>query len=410
MDKTNRALFVLFSVLSLVHFIILPLGDTVAFSLYAVILLFFTRLRIENLVYCILFLLPLENFFKFNEGTISFVTVFLAITLIIISLKLFKCISINNVLFTFSIFSVMLLRVFFLDNSNNIIIFRFLVNFNIILILLNYSKKFLVKTLYKGIWFYIYGTIVLLVLTVLNFFSKYGVSAYLSSRMYGFNGDDPNYISSYVCISIVFLLFKICQRVNTLQNGLLSMVLFIGGLLTQSRGFIIGLIPGILYFIKVLTYKFKTRSMLVTLMLISVFSIMQRDFIFTILEQLYYRTLSGDDISSGRLEIWGRYITYLCENPFQLLWGNVHLFNDYHRAHNIFIGAMTEEGILIFLIEIIFYVYIYMRLKIKRFSKEGLVMLITILLVYQFINATLLNVFLYSIIMTMSYVKEHELH
>ena len=389
----------------LLHYFFMPTGSIFLFVFYAIGLFLMVARNVDSILYAILFFLPLENYFKFSEGTLSFVTIVIILAMILYIFKYWKAIKINNIVFSFVAFIVILLRTFFLDGNTSMILFRLIINFNIILILGNVSKEKLIKTLYNGIDYFVLGALSLCIVTCVRFVNTYGFTGVLNRRMYGFNGDDPNYMASYICIAMTFVIIKDIGKNGKYNKLFLVLVFLLTGILTQSRGFFLGIIPGILFLLYKIIKNINKIQVLVAITVVFVILFIERNYLFQLLDQVLTRFRVDDEVSSGRIIIWGNYLQYFKNNPLEILWGNIYLSNEYHRAHNVIIGAFTEEGLLMAIVELCYYFYIKSQLKVKALSERGVIILASIFIVYQFINATLLNVFFYSIMLEFSLVK-----
>lgn len=394
---SERLLNLFLIAITFTHLITITNSSIEILIAYAIGIAFFASIKTKYLFYAILFVAPLENFFKISAHSISLMTIIIIIGFSIIALKNLNHIGRKNIFFSFIFIIVMLIRTLFDDSANNGVLFRLLLNFNIIIIMLNASKDEFKSIIEDGIEYYIKGVLALSVIYIYKGITEYGIIEIFTRRLYGYNNDDPNFTASYICIAIAIIIVKYIAKEQKFYMLISCVFLLFTGLLTQSRGFVIGLIPVCIFFAEILFKCHGKIKILLPLLAVTIFFILEKDYIEELVNHIIYRFVNDDEISTGRFVIWKEYITYMKNHPTKFLIGNIRLENDYHRSHNLLLGAISEEGFLVTLIEIAYYFSIGKEM-ITHINKEKCTVISSALLVYMFINASLINVFFYTII------------
>lgn len=173
------------------------------------------------------------------------------------------------------------------------------------------------------------------------------VNGVRSMRFSGLNYD-PNYYSIGVII-VIFLCLRLFfnKEGNSLFLGGLITSLVVFGFTSYSKMFLLSILLLAVIFI---LYRMKSPKQLLTTF-ISVLIIggvfywweNQSGYLGTILERL-----SGDDISTGRFDIWKRYLEYILDSPSTLIFGDG-LGSPYylsHGPHNAYIELIFFLGII----------------------------------------------------------------
>lgn len=174
----------------------------------------------------------------------------IAISSIFLILVFLKFLFQGKLVFSISIAIKLLLYLLFstithyLNNSDYSIIFteiRIISNFLLAVSVLNQviANKIYINELEDS---FVYGTLLVIIFSVIYLLLK---SVVINEfRLRSINGD-PNYLG--VCITFSILILSQDLKEFSISNSLLVIFLFIAGLLTQSRGFIVMVFPLILY-------------------------------------------------------------------------------------------------------------------------------------------------------------------
>ena len=173
------------------------------------------------------------------------------------------------------------------------------------------------------------------------------VNGVRSIRFSGLNYD-PNYYSIGVII-VIFLCLRLFfnKEGNRLLLGSLIASLVVFGFISYSKMFLLSVLLLAVIFV---LYRMKSPKHLITTFIsVLVIGVMfywwanQSGYLGTMLERLL-----GDDISTGRFDIWAGYIEYIWSSPMTLLFGDG-LGSSYylsHGPHNAYIELIFFLGIL----------------------------------------------------------------
>ena len=192
-------------------------------------------------------------------------------------------------------------------------------------------------------------------------------------RLAGF-GDDPNYLSIYILISISFsLLF--CRSSNKVFLLSLNIVLlFVLGLLTSSKMFILCLFLIVFAFLAstiIYINKKASNALVIILCIIAVVVLFLFDKVVILINKVVGRfgesifdssSFSLDTFSTGRIDIINHYLSEANSNLFSILFGrgiNYNLFyssylGDYRAVHNTYLDVYLSWGIVGTVLFIIF--------------------------------------------------------
>lgn len=191
-------------------------------------------------------------------------------------------------------------------------------------------------------------------------------------RTFRFSGlyYDPNYYSISAIFVIFFCLYLFFNKdVNRILLGALVLTFSIFGCLSYSKMFLIALVFVAIIFI--FRQMKSLRSGIFAILAIGVISIL----FFTLSDNFYYwitmqeRFSAGEDISTGRFEIWGNYLTYIFNSPKVLLVGDGLSAEPYqgYGAHNTPIEFLYYIG----LVGLLIYVATVLGIiKSNRFTLE----------------------------------------
>jgi len=173
------------------------------------------------------------------------------------------------------------------------------------------------------------------------------VNGVRSLRFSGLNYD-PNYYSIGVII-VIFLCLRLFfkKEGNRMLLGSMIASLVVFGFISYSKMFLLSIL---LLSVVFMFYRMKSPKQLLTTLVSTVFIVglfywwaENSGYLSTILERL-----SGDDISTGRFEIWERYLEYIWNSPMTLLFGDG-LGSPYylsHGPHNAYIELVFFLGII----------------------------------------------------------------
>lgn len=193
-----------------------------------------------------------------------------------------------------------------------------------------------------------------------------GVQSYRFSGLYL----DPNYYS----VSVVFAL-TLCTLLfingdgNRVMLGLIISALTVFGFISYSKMFLIVVIIAILIF--VIGAVKPPRRLIITLITFFIGGIIllnwmkNGDYLSVMSERLF-----GEEISSGRFEIWTSYLHYIKNSPITLLLGDG-LKAEYLEVggpHNTAIETVYFIGLLggLLFLFILITIFLYRKIKMKR--------------------------------------------
>lgn len=387
-------------------------GASPFYFLGAVILTAVFAVRSDLAGFCMLFtLLPLENMLRMEGAPFSLVT--LVIVILLIKLILNREFRMDLVMVTVAIAMLFLLGIYtvlyglFFDFDN----LRFMVNMIYVssLVLL-YRKGFMANVLQIS-KFFIWGAFLLLVFSLIHTVWNLNIDL-LTVRLYGLR-EDPNYIAVTFSIATSLILISLYQkRMNPLIGNGLILFFFVGILLTQSRGGLLAFSPNLIFFVFLLL-KGSRRQLFTTLGLmafVAFFINKNQLFVDSAVENVMGRIDRLDsDAGSGRLEIWQAYMDLYSRDIGQFLLGPY--VNVYPQAgegitvaHNLVLGTIAKSGgiNMIFILAAIFHIAGMIRKASEnvKLSMLGLLPLVTMLVGYFFLDAVLINVFLYMLVLS----------
>lgn len=205
---------------------------------------------------------------------------------------------------------------------------------------------------------FLLGCVVMTVLALLNFY--YFDLNY--DRMRPVEGD-PNYLSLYLCVCIALLFLWIFEgKVEGVKLILLCVTAFlfiVGGLLSQSRGFIVAFVPVVVYLFLQLPKRLGRKPLLVILFIvllcITMYLLMngQNSPIDEVIARFTSENTSG---GSGRTTIWMTYIRAwssdlgmfflgVPQTALGDLWSKV-ATGGVVAVHNLYLELLCQQGFL----------------------------------------------------------------
>lgn len=375
---------------------------TLFYYLTSFILILIFIISDENKAFTLLFfLLPFENMLRISDQFQSIVTYLIAINLFKLLIrrrfKVPKVSVIISIVFLVNLLlgGILFLRIF---PSKNI---RFITN-SIYIIMLIYDKKFInAKNGITCSEYFINGCIIFLFMSVVYSIDVQGIDI-LKQRLYGIQ-EDPNYIAINFSVSLSLLLIIFNRSEIKFKYFITkSITLLIGILLTQSRGAIVSLIPYILFLVISLMKQNKGRLALLvgsTFIYLAIFKIdLDNSFIENVSSR--FGRISTDG-GSSRVQIWLYYIDIFSTNLGQLLFGldNFKHTGFFPSAHSMILGGIASSGLINMFVMLYFYYYAKLNIVKEKISLQYVVPILTMFFGYFFLDALLINVFFYIVIL-----------
>lgn len=247
---------------------------------------------------------------------------------------------------------------------------------------------------------FLLGCVILLLLSLVNFFF-FDLSY---NRMRPINGD-PNYLSLYLAVgaSISFLRLSYCSNSGRrIVFSIIWLFLFLaGGMLTQSRGFVVAIAPLVLLLtLKTCSFIIERPLLAFFIIILSIVAVitlvMTQDNLF---EALYSRFISEETAGgSGRTLIWITYfqkwassLQYLFFGVPQSALGNLRFeinSGEIIAVHNLYLEVILQYG-LIFATAYFASVMILMKSFIGSIRPIGCIAILTLFLGYLFLSGAL---------------------
>jgi len=227
---------------------------------------------------------------------------------------------------------------------------------------------------------------------------------------------NPEFIGSFnnfamlIGIAILSTIYKIK---NIIYRNLLLFYWLIILITTLSRGTVVSLLVTFLFFVIIkqsLRYYMKIFIYILFVLVLSIYILNYLDYLEIIISLLENRYLSFlgektlNSYGSGRVDILHDifYNHFLQSNIFELLFGHgfgsIHFYLNqtfvYDTSHNNFIDILYKNGVLIF---VIFLIYLYKILKqlLRQRKNENIQLLLAIFIYYNF--SILMNPILFAI-------------
>ena len=309
----------------------------------------------------LLFFLPFSALLKIQPGTVSFYTIALLMVYLIYIVMGSKKINVYHLIPALVLISLLLVvktvfgypfRYDFIMFAASLLVAPFLcreINDN------KYDFYWLTVAFSLGIvlaaitarYFIVFPTIARYVRKL----SLFGVVRYA-----GYYGD-PNFYSSHVAAAlsgVMVLLLHNPKKGRTVALVLLMMVLLYCGFLSVSKSFLLIVLFLMLFWVVALMFKKGKLTMKVTIVLsLIVGAVFLLSFTaFTdLIDMMVQRITSGktlSDFTTGRTELWGKYIQALSEDSRLLLFGmgytNI-MIND-RGSHNTLLQIVYQMGIV----------------------------------------------------------------
>lgn len=387
-------------------FILLGIGRAlfsyIAFGVLAVYLLFTSSEQCMNSMF---FLLPFANVFKDSPEGPSFFTYLT----VLLALKLIVSVKVIDKRFLFlwmSLFGIQLI-------GCNMEITLLIKQASLLLLIYGYfhsrclSVERIVLNLSVGM---LISCFIANMTTVFSRITDYMrvVRAYeISTNVYRFTGlySDPNYLSKtlvLLCVSLFILIQKkkIGSRYWTL---LVSLIIF--GTQTISKSFFLMLAVMVIFF-AIISVKNKHYGVLIGILIISILMIsLIASKKLVIFENVLKRFISGDSLTTGRVEIWKEYIDLLLSDPLKLIFGAGIGNSMKYMAHNTYLDFLYYYGIIGSVVFIIGLKYAINKKK-KYISIVNLAPFICAVIMSFFLSNLLMFDFAYDLILIISFIHE----
>lgn len=209
---------------------------------------------------------------------------------------------------------------------------------------------------------------------------------------------DPNFFALVIALSISILLIKINYRRYKLTDLFMIIVLFVFGLLSYSRGFIVSMIPNMFIIAYLLNHRgiIKIRYKIIILFVVAVTIIAFFDSLKDLINSNFTRFVSTESKGgSGRLLIWNYYLkNHITSIKYFLLGtGRYTLYVPgigQAVQHNIYIEAITGKGLIGSTIIFLMYSTMFNNFKsifdVRKINPISLLPIITLGIAFMFLN------------------------
>lgn len=385
------------------------------FSIIALIIniIFFAFLKPEDIMCYLLLLLPFATIYKINPESTSFLTILEVISIVLISIKLnYRRIRIPIVFFIFFVYLI----VFDVLNSNFAVVEYFRQFLGLVILYLftrqmkidsikkdnNSSHSFF--ALYQR--FIVYFTLGLLISSSIalladkfpyfySYVRKIGYDSEIQNRFSGLNGD-PNYYSINIIMSMIGLFFLYIKRKIRISFWFIFLILSLFGIITYSKSFILMYIIVLLFIAFMLLKNSLGLGLVIFLVFSSVtiilFSMGKIPYL-NLLMRRFTNIKNLSDLTTGRLNLWLEYVTFLIEHPVAIIIG-VGIGANYLSggSHNWYIESIYYLGLLG---TMLYFYCIYKALSIKILFEKNRVIkffgFITLMIMYFFLQMLFSN-------------------
>lgn len=353
----------------------------------------------EYLLFLLLFFISNQRLLVYQKGTKSILAVYIIFIFI-------KVIFNKNYIFDKKLLNSALILIIAMLVAN-LVNNAPLVSTDIIKTILNFFIFFLFLKKFEGdeaffrqtlVW-YVFGVIVS---GVMGLLSVYSSGLQIESLRFATVNNDTNYFGVDValavsCSLVLYIHFQDHKYI------LISIFLFILGALSISRGYIVANLGNYYLFIKAIRKnKLRWQDFLFLSFLVLLLFVLS-DYISVIMSR-YMGRMRVTDISGGRIEIWLMYLKNLFSSTTNLLfglgkWDRNFFYSRYgmtNVAHNFLIGAIATYGGLVVIMIVIHHIVLYNRTIEHEFHINfSIVIILTVLLGYSFLDGFLSNTFQY---------------
>jgi O-antigen ligase len=313
----------------------------------------------NDLILLIFFLIPNQRLLVINDSNVSLLNIsFLLLLPFVIKRNTVK---LNSLIFSSFLLILFGILVSLINDSFNelILIVKLLI---VVFVLIGEIRNASLIKFKNLILSFIFGSFTLIFLSILT------LNDY-TERFEGGEFNEPNYVGS-ICAFNLALILIIYEQINLRKSVsiLISIFLILGGLLTQSRSFVLSLVILFVVFILMNLKKQLIKSTLLILLFFVFVSKYVIDFYNKnfLLQAISERILNpkGDDVSGGRIGLYNDYYLLITKDLKSLFLGiGSNAYEKYNLdqvAHNSILEDIVSFGIVG---TIIIYVFIFKSFK-----------------------------------------------
>ena len=368
--KNNLAMLE-FSMLCCILFLDCFLFNSYGFAIgrlfVAVVILCSLLLSVDENIFLLAFCLPFSSVLKLSESSITILPILYLI--IILKLALKEKVSCNFFSFVAlgALIVLQILACVFYEASFFSVV-SFALSLIFVVICGGYVSKNTEKNIYylKNIALFFVGAVCLetvlsrIFLDIPYFISSYKHSLIVSAGRFAGLNIDPNEYAQLVLISIGLIIATI-PTLNKYSHKVFCWIviagLVVGGFFTYSKSYALTLLAVFVVFFFIYMFKLfreKGTNGLLILIPISLLFLIGSFFIYENIILSIFEKRSGDDLLTGRGEIWLNYIIAFFNRADCFLWGfgvsnSVYLVKDLgvtHVPHNLYIEYFVQFGII----------------------------------------------------------------
>jgi len=426
-NNRNLMLSLIISLLIIISFV----TGKVIFSIasFFICCISFCFIKKSEMILILVFLLPFATIFKTSPGVTSLYTIIELFAVILFLIKNKMVIS-KKMLLSFALFIVYILLIdfihgiFSIDNYLRIFVGYFLLYYFV----LEYSNSSQKEVFTKKI--ILYFALGLIITSITASFSKYipnfglyvrsiGYNSLITNRFSGLNGD-PNYYTINVILALLSLLILYSKQLLKIVFWPMFAVLIYFGMLTFSKSFYITLI---LIFILLIIFLIKNKNkkgLLITVLAMTILIYMLINNKIGNFNLFLTRLSDVNDVNSmttGRFELWQKYINYLMKN-FDVLFFGVGIggnFLSIGGVHNWYLEMVYYFGIIGSVMYVCAFIYILTLKKHKTnknnilyYSPFGLLLIMYFFLQMIFNNEIIFHFYIAFVIYYFLKLKEKE--
>lgn len=321
-DRHNPHVHTAFYV-SLAFFVILgvifPVFSVIAFGLMAIYVIMACP---KNVFLCLFFMMPFASVFKTAPSATS---LFTYIVLLVVIRLFFSRKKISS---TFLLLWILLfVYLFFGANGQYTVLIKQAIILPMIYLFFTGERphvKDLVLTYAKGLFLSSFIAFFNDVIPNITDYIQYGYAYELEGEITRFSGlySDPNYYSLALIMVLVGILLLYANKLLGNSTFVFYGIVAFLGAQTVSKSFFLMLIflsiLNIIVQIKSKKYLGAVAFSLIAIVAIAVVLVGDSSIFQTVKDRL----LSGQDVTTGRGVLWGKYWMYLTENPLKLLVGS----------------------------------------------------------------------------------------
>lgn len=315
----------------------------------------------KNIFILVIFLIPAQRFFVLEDGGITLINLYflylLAYYFIFSDIKVPKVF----LFLIYMLFVIVVVGALYRGDINEVLIFfKFCLVIFVVCFIVEKNDFYFYN---KVVWSFILGTFFMLLLSFMLGSSSGKI------RFSGGDVNDANYTAlvSALSIAVLLVLYSI-KRIKVITFASLLMFFLFFGLMTQSRAFLsIIFIISIFYILRNFRFAFlKSIFVFIPVFLLGSYYILNSYQDIPLLNNVVQRILepSKGDLSNGRLDLWGQYISILFtdNNIFFGLGSNAYKdYNIGHVAHSFLIEDLVSFGLLGTAVFYFIFIYFFIR-------------------------------------------------